>query len=218
MKSFTAPQEVFARHHAFLCVGDEAFASAYLARMGISATALGGDYKEIIESPLSIGVVRTIPRIISVRPLRERVYVVLYARALAHDAMHALLKVSEDPHGTSALVLVTRDSASLLPTLRSRFVTVCQSPTIIPPHVQQDASVFAAASVKDRLEIVKKYIEEGREPSLAFVDTLHEIFRPYSTTHRESMRALLLVRSYLTDSSSSTKQLLEYIVGVLPRT
>lgn len=218
MKSFDAPKEVFSTHHAFLCVGDEDLSRDYLEQIGISAKALGADYKEIVESPLSIGTVRTIRGALSVRPLRERVYVVIYARTLAHDAMHALLKVCEDPHGSSALVLITRDSESLLPTLRSRFVTVFISPTKSSPQAQKDATLFAGASVKERLDIIKKYIEEGRESALCFVDALHEIFRPYHTTHPESIRALVMARSYLTDTSSSTKQLLEYVAGVLPRT
>ncbi len=218
MKSYRAPKEVFSTHHAFLCVGDDALSREYLESMGISAKALGVDYKEIVESPLSIGTVRTIRSMLSVRPIKTRVYTAIYAHTLAHDAMHALLKMCEDPNGSSALVLITRDSESLLPTLRSRFVTVFQSQKIASPQVQKDATAFARASVKGRLDIVKKYIEEGRESALYFVDTLHEIFRPYHTTHPDSIRALVTARSYLTDTSSSTKQLLEYVAGVLPRT
>lgn len=212
-----ANRDVLDRHHAFLCVGDEALARTYLEGVGISPKALGADYKEIVESPLSIGAVRKIHTALSVRPLKQRLFVVIFAKALAHEAMQALLKVCEDPHGTSAIVLVTRDSETLLPTLRSRFVEVFRSSTVFPEILQKEATTFKGASVKNRLVLVKKYIEEGRESALLFADALHETFRPFIKEYPKELRELVLVRSYLTDSSSSTKQLLEYISGVLPR-
>lgn len=209
--------EIFDKHHAFLCVGDEAQARAFLEDVGISQKDLGVDYMEIVESPLLIATVRKIHSTLSIRPVHQRVVVVIFARVLMHEAMQALLKVCEDPYGKSAIVLVTRDSETLLPTLRSRFVEVFRSATVFPQALQKEASMYKKASVKERLTLIKKYIEEGRESALLFVDALHETFRPLIKEYPKELRELVLVRSYLTDTSSSTKQLLEYISGVLPR-
>lgn len=212
-----AGREVFNRHHAFLCVGDEGMAREYLAGVGISPKELGADYTEIIESPLSIETVRKIHTALSVRPIKDRVVVNVFAKTLAHESMHALLKICEEPQGNNAFVLVTRDSETLIPTLRSRFLEVFRSSTIFSPTLQKEAIEFKRASVKNRLVLIKKYIEEGRESALVFADALHEVFRPLLKDYPREFSELVLVRSYLTDSSSSTKQLLEYISGVLPR-
>lgn len=120
---------------------------------------------------VTIAQVRDLLRHLSFRPMdRHRSGGIIHdAQSLTYEAMNALLKTLEEPHGQPAIVLVTTDVSALLPTIRSRcwMVRVRTVPTDrIAAFLQEqgfpnDAGHEAAAIALGQTESAVQYAEDS---------------------------------------------------------
>ncbi len=157
--------------------------------------------------------------------------IIISAPFFAVEAQHALLKTLEEPFTHARFILLTRQSGSLLPTLRSRLVRkeygVEQS--VVNPHVKEFLSLQSGGRLELIARMLKKKddVESGalKEEVLGFVDSLEKNLRTAllqskhtddTALRAKALKEIMLVRSYLFDRSPSLKMLLEHLALVLP--
>jgi DNA polymerase-3 subunit delta' len=100
---------------------------------------------------------------------RAKVFVIEQAELMNPQAQNALLKTLEEPHGRTAIILLTDSPGSLLPTIRSRCQTLRFAP--IPEDVVRQQlesrgidralAIQAAALTHGSLGVGLKWIEDG---------------------------------------------------------
>lgn len=137
---------------------------------------------------VTIAQVRDLLRHLSFRPMdRHRSGGIIHdAQSLTCEAMNALLKTLEEPHGQPAIVLVTTDVNALLPTIRSRcwMVRVRTVPTDrIAAFLQEqgfskDAGRDAAAIALGQTESAVQFAEDSarRDDVVQIATALAECF------------------------------------------
>ncbi|MBI3963591.1 MAG: hypothetical protein HY341_01185 [Candidatus Kerfeldbacteria bacterium] len=117
--------------HAYVVAGARGTGTSRVARhlMGLLRTqttvgslAVQEVRREAGKRDVTITQVRDLIRHLSFRPMdRHRSGGIIHdAQSLTYEAMNALLKTLEEPHGQPAIILVTTEVSALLPTIRSR--------------------------------------------------------------------------------------------------
>lgn len=136
------------------------------------------------------------------------------ANALNIASQNALLKTLEEPNASTVIVLVCHDESALLPTIRSRAVTL--SFFGVAPNgsdeVRADAKRLASTSLVERLkaahEIAKRESKDMEPLLIALVRSLHEANRATA----KSLDAVLKTREQLSANANSTVALTELAV------
>jgi len=142
--------------------------------------------------------------------------------SFSHEAQNALLKMFEEPTENTLFFIVVPSFDILLPTLKSRLLSV---------HIEEEkkidtkqAQLFFSSSIATRMKMVDGLIEEkNKHQSLLFLGVLesyaHTIFlRDNSNVSlREFLEDIVKIRGYLRDRSPSVKILLEHLVHTAPR-
>jgi DNA polymerase-3 subunit delta' len=100
--------------------------------------------------------VRDVRRQISRRPVegRYKVYVLVDVDRMRPEAANALLKTLEEPPGPGVLVLLTTKASALLPTVRSRCVTLKFLPVPTPTLVQALLARGASQALAQQLALL----------------------------------------------------------------
>lgn len=142
---------------------------------------------------------------------------VISTDTITHEAQNALLKVLEEPTADTHFFLLIPSAEVLLPTLRSRLVSVPLGQDIST----EDASVvalaekFFVASKGKRMALLKSLAEEkDKRAAAALIDALlKKLSKSAQDTkhHQKDLEILLEMRSYLSDRSASVKMILEYL-------
>lgn len=89
--------------------------------------------------------------------------IVLATERIFHQAQNALLKVFEEPPEGIILILIVPSIGVLLPTLRSRLMTLPSQEAAVAPHfVSEPAMLFIQASQTEREKIVKKLLDRSK--------------------------------------------------------
>lgn len=142
---------------------------------------------------------------------------VISADTITHEAQNALLKVFEEPTADTHFFLLMPSVEVLLPTLRSRLVSVPLGQEISAEDTNTVALAekFLAASKGKRMALLKPLMEDkDKRAAAALVDALlKKLSKSAQDTknHQKDLEALLEMRGYLTDRSSSIKMILEYL-------
>jgi DNA polymerase III delta prime subunit len=136
------------------------------------------------------------------------------ANMLNTASQNALLKTLEEPNASTVIVLVCHDETALLPTIRSRAVTLSFFGTAPngSEEVQADARRLASASLVERLkaaqEIAKRESRDIEPLLIALVAALHVTNRATAKT----LDAVLQARERLAANANSTIALTELAV------
>lgn len=220
--------------HATVVEGDSTvlplLAEYYSKKYGV-VTRDNPDFSVFTTSILTIEHVREITVLASHAPLSDipRMFVIV-AAFLATEAQHALLKLFEEPKTNIQFVLVTSRIGALLPTLRSRMLSLAiQKNSIEVSHKQ--AQHFFSCSINERIAFIaqllkKKEVEETGDMKiivLGFLDSLEfvarTLFSPLRTTENYygALTAISTAREYIFDRAPSYKLLLEQLALALPR-
>lgn len=144
---------------------------AFVAAEGEGATRL-----------IKIAAIREVLRTIALRPLEgdRRVVLVSEADRMNKEAQNALLKTLEEPPAAVSVLLVAQRAQALLPTIRSRCLTVTVPvPRVVPPLVEEvRESVRAAgnAGVRGLLELSERWASEKGD-LVAKLDALAVVMR-----------------------------------------
>jgi len=134
-----------------------------------------------------------------------------------------LLKVLEEPASETHFFLLTPIIASLLPTLRSRLITLSKTAGIKNEDLEKRAELFLKAEKEERLAMVAKIIkefdkEETSTPlkvyTVSFLDTLETAVSKREDKTKFDLETLWKVKDYIHDQGSSVKNLLETLALV----
>ena len=157
----------------------------------------------------------------------HKVIIIAASRAY-HEAQNALLKVFEEPPQGTYLFLILPTLGGLLPTLRSRIVTL--EARTAPQHtkIPEIAREFLKASKEKRSTLIKKLAsgkdeEERRlhrEEAIMLVNGIEAA--AYATFKRgDSVAALLsdiaTLRAYLHERSAPVRMILEHLALTTPK-
>ena len=112
------------------------------------------------------------------------------------------------------------DTTKLYPTLRSRLLSTVGEYSSADT-MKKDAKVFLQASVKERLDFIKKFTDMESKPalkdkSLKFLNLLEsEIANRNTLIAKEKCEDIYLAKKYIGDQGSSPKILLEHLAVTL---
>jgi len=164
---------------------------------------------------------RSIKRAQSLVSAGDRKVFVITTNFFTREAQNSLLKMFEEPTDNTHFFVVMPNSESLLPTLKSRLLTISRSDLDI---VKSDgvAVDFIKSSKGKRLDLLKNIVDsKDKQMAIEFLNNLefllHEklgnkIPEKYVFVFEEIIKA----RGYLNDRSPSIKMLLEHIAIILP--
>jgi hypothetical protein len=127
----------------------------------------------------------------------DRVFLLAYS-AYTEDAQNALLKLFEEPPRTARFYLVTEQADVLLPTLRSRLISLGREDVFVK-HDHQD---FLRLTYGERLVMIAHHAKEKDDAERRRDPTF--------------IRSLLELRPYFGTSGASKKMILEHIALLLP--
>jgi len=211
-------------HHAYLVTGSVEHAPteviSLLKKRGVQ-TVGNPDVVSYSYSELLVDDVRdTLLTFASLKPLGERKYLIIsYSRA--NDAsQNALLKAVEESLGQTTFFFCVDSAGHMLPTLRSRCVTVeLPHSTFHIPH-SDEAEEFLKATYEKRLAVVEKmttYISktQDRAPVRGFIRSLLELVHTGSASS-SVLRDILNADRYMRMQGSSPKSVLSHLAVTLP--
>lgn len=144
----------------------------------------------------------------------KRIFII-ECRNITHEAQNALLKIFEEPHEHTHFFIIMPSISTLLPTLRSRLFIIESSREDIESG---DIEKFLKLSPKDKVafvdDLAKKISDEELEKgsALDFLARLEvALYKKGIEKNEKGLKAILKARDYMTDRSSSVKQLLEFV-------
>ena len=152
-------------HHAYLYVGGEedgiVAARAFAAdTLGISGNAHLDITVFSYPGLFSVDDARALNRFVTQAPIvGDQKLVVLATARIYHEAQNALLKTFEEPLEGTTLVLVVPNEGVLLPTLRSRLVSL---PRTEGKQISEEATAFLAASKAEREKIITRLLARAK--------------------------------------------------------
>lgn len=159
-----------------------------------------------------------------VRLLKERAYqrafgtrqvFVIAAYHLTREAQNGLLKLLEEPPQGTHLILIVPTIEHVLATIRSRVLHLGTAHAASLTHDR--AERFMQASVAKRLTLVKGIIDKkDRADARVFLHELEAYVRTQGASGYSSLRDIVFVEQYVSDTSSSVKMLLEHLAVALP--
>ncbi len=131
------------------------------------------------------------------------------------QAQSALLKLLEEPAPDTYVIIIVPTLELLLATVRSRLVYGGRCVGTLAEAAL--ATSFLGASVAERLTLVTPIVKtKDRYRAAALVDALESTLHGTDPReHASSLREVLFVRTYLGDTSSSVKMLLEHLAVTL---
>jgi len=140
---------------------------------------------------------------------------ILVCESILLEAQNALLKLFEEPPLNTYFVIVIPTRKGLLPTIQSRLSyrgRITSAPTEIPI-----AEKFLQATIANRLAMLQPILKDkDRSQARALVDALEATLHKKGVTlHAQALAEIYFVRTYLRDTSSSLKMLLEHLAVVL---
>lgn len=155
------------------------------------------------------------------KPFREggKKIFVINARSVTVEAQNALLKIFEDPGEGTYFFLVVPRAETIIPTLKSRLVTIPSPAADILSNTL--VSEFLSGDYKMRMKLLEEIVEEKDKGGAGlFLDNLEKEFykkigpNAHTVSVFEDIRKC---RSYLNDRAPSIKMLLEYVALAVPR-
>lgn len=141
---------------------------------------------------------------------------VVFAKACTLEGQNALLKLVEDPPHNAAILLLTPDTAHIIPTLRSRFVLVSEEAAPVSATLHSETEKFLHSSYRERLTIIERLHKAKRHDEMAALAgqlvryVAHHALPPASKAVAGDVAALLNQRGV------PQKYLLEHLALELP--
>ncbi len=162
-------------HHAYLLVGDQDKARILVLELFEKAgypLAGSPDFFVLKEETFGIDAARNLSVMAARKAFGEKKVFFIAPETITLEAQNALLKTFEEPPLGTHFFLALRDDGMVLPTLRSRVVTLPIEHSV----VHKDAETFLKASLKERLAFVKKFVDAEKNLS-SFLDDLLTLSR-----------------------------------------
>jgi len=166
---------------------------------------------------------RNLKELQSRKAMGERKVFVVCAHSFTREAQNALLKVLEEPTQNTHFFIVTANTQTLLPTLKSRMAHVSLGSVGQDHKGNSFVEGFLKASKPKRLELVKEIIDaKDKGQAIEFLNNLElalykNIDKDMTADQGRALTELQSVKKYLHDRSPSVKILLEHIALVVPQ-
>ncbi len=149
-----------------------------------------------------------------------RQFFIIQTGSMTHQAMHALLKLCEEPNPAVTFFFVM-PYIDILPTLRSRMQVI----VLDDEHaVKKDAQAFITSSIPERFKIVEPYLDAlkdetptAKQSLLSFLDDLERaLYIKYKDKNNlEPIKACLKAKQLLREPGNPPKQILEMLAVLL---
>lgn len=200
-------------HHAIVFTASSVQESAIPEEYKIQSN----DVTHVVADRFGIDEARALSRNSLQKPIDSdtRVFVVA-TQSLPVESQNALLKLFEEPPEHVQFYLIIPQVGMLIPTLRSRVLvreTLVQVSEINTSFVSFLADSYAGR-MATVLDITKKKDLQAIEKLLVGSE---EYIASNSKLHRELLKTVLFVRSYIKTPGASAKMLLEELALALPR-
>ncbi len=148
----------------------------------------------------------------------KRIFIIEISN-ITHEAQNALLKIFEEPNENSHFFIIMPSIELLLPTLRSRLFILPKEINENDEEKEKEIKDFLKLSKKEKIDyvdnIAKRISDEEINKSYAidFLSTLEiYLYKEGLKKNSQILKAIIKVKDYMNDKSSSIKQLLEYVV------
>lgn len=212
-------------HHAYLRTGDiEAGITAALTygeqQLGLSPHA-NPDVVVYRYSHFPVEDARRIVSAASQTPLGSHRLIVIAAERLFHEAQNALLKVFEEPAAGTTLILVVPAEGQILPTLRSRLITLPGDKAVETLHP------FLAVKEEERKKLIAKLLDRAKsdkdeEKQAARAEAIRIVEDLIRVLHAKGGEVSLLAElnrflPILHERSAPLKLIFEHLLIVLPK-
>ncbi len=210
-------------HHAYIVSGSleqgAEEVSGVLDARGVE-TKRNPDVLQLSFQELGVYDARAIASFASLKAISEAKYIIVSFGRATTEAQNALLKVVEESPGNSIFFFCVDSAGHLLPTLRSRCITL-DTGNRKPETGSEEAKEFLKESYADRLKRVEKIVQritrtQERAPVRAFVRELISIAHE-ENANAKTLRDLLDADRYLRLQGSSPKSVLGHLAVTLPR-
>lgn len=212
-------------HHAYLRTGDiEAGITAALSfgERELSLTPTGNpDVVVYRYSHFPVEDARRIVGAASKAPLGEHRLIIIACERLFHEAQNALLKVFEEPSPGTTLVLVVPAEGQILPTLRSRLISLPGEKEALELHP------FITATEEERKKLVTKLLDRAKsdkdeEKQAARAEAIRIVEDLMRVVHTKGSDIPLLTEldrflPILHERSAPLKLIFEHLLIVLPK-
>lgn len=197
-------------HHAYITDASQTDVTALLTARGVSVHG-NPDVLTFTIGELAVDDARQISTYAQLKSVSgAKYFIVAFSRA-GVEAQNALLKVVEEAPGNTHFFFCTQNTGALLPTLRSRCITV--SGELRAESVEaEEAKAFLKLSYAERLSKVEKLVTAAqrsgeRTEIRAFTRALVEV-----APSRETLNAA----RYIEQNGSSPKLILSHLAVSLP--
>lgn len=187
-------------HHANLLVGDIVAAESYAKGLGLESN--DPDFIIFREALFGIDEARRLSALADRKAFGIKKTFLILPERITLEAQNALLKTFEDPSSDTYFYLVVKNAELIIPTLRSRMNVIRGQNRVL---ATQEAKDFLKLSVKERMDFVKKFVDEEKN----LPDFLDELLL---TTKSEKVYKL---RLFADDRSASARLILEHLAVVL---
>jgi len=206
-------------HHAIILegtgdTGKEGARMYVQNQLGISFDT-NPDIFHIVIERFSITDARILKERASQSPFGSAQVFIIVTELILREAQNALLKLFEEPVQDTYFILVIPTINTLLETVRSRMI--CGGKIQNSLKENSLAKTFLQSTVNERVHLLESFIKnKDRVQARIFLDSIEEILHVGGMKkNANQLRELLFVRTYLSDTSSSLKMLLEHIAITL---
>jgi hypothetical protein len=204
-------KDVPSLHHAYITDAAQAEVVSLLESRGV-VTHANPDLLTFALSELAVDDARQISTFAQLTSVSDAKYFIISFSRAGPEAQNALLKVVEEAPGNTHYFFCTPNPGALLPTLRSRCITV-SSELRVQSEEYEDAKEFLVLTYAERLSKVEKLVAAAqrsgdRAQIRSFTRALVEV-----APNRETLSAA----RYLEQNGSSPKLVLSHLAVSLPR-
>lgn len=164
------------------------------------------DVQHLVVQVFGIDDARELVRAMSMRSVSSGEYVfVVQTASITREAQNALLKIFEEPPVGSRIILIIPHESILLPTLRSRFVSVKVAKVMELAVGEQ----FLQLPIAEQLALIAQKAKD--KDHAWFESMIKEIGNTTQNQSPEFMRALFVSENYVRNRGASRKMLLEHV-------
>ncbi len=217
-------------HHAYVCIGNVAAAMRRLEEYFVSTLGIAirgnPDYFSEYYDNFTIDEARRIRRMQEGKSLggHERLFVIGF-QAATLEAQNSLLKMLEEPAGSSRFFITVPSWRSLVPTVRSRMYVIDGGHGHGLSDNSADARHFLEADLPERLSFIKKLVEgiadgtKDTRDAVKLCEAIERVFHVGLDARNDRIGALenvLVAEKYLLGRAASIKLVLEHLACVLP--
>lgn len=147
-------------------------------------------------------------------------FFVIAFNSITIEAQNALLKIFEEPPQNTHFFIITQSAEILLPTLRSRLMSIskkCDNKDNISLNLSKQ---FLSSKAVGRLVLIKEIIEnKDKVAAIDFLNNLEAFLYKKNKLEKDNLfgfEEILKCRQYLRGRSASVKMILEHISIILP--